>query len=45
MKAQEIPEGTGDRRRNLRPEGRKSIDSLRVSEGANNLLYWDVLKF
>ena len=33
-KAQEIPEGRGGWRQNSLPDGRKSIDSLRTSEGA-----------
>ena len=44
-KAQEIPEGMGGWRRNLHPDGRKSIDSLQVLLGATYLLYWDILKF
>ena len=37
-KSQEIPEGMGGKRRNFRPEGRKSIDFLRMSIGATYLL-------
>ena len=37
-KSQEIPEGMGGKRRNFRPEGRKSIDFLRMSIGASYLL-------
>ena len=37
-KSQEIPEGMGGKRRNFRPEGRKSIDFLRMSIGAFYLL-------
>ena len=33
-KAQEIPEGRGGWRQNSLPDSRKSIDSLRTSEGA-----------
>ena len=37
-KSQETPEGMGGKRRNFRPEGRKSIDFLRMSIGATYLL-------
>ena len=37
-KSQEIPEGMGGKRRNFRPEGRKSIDFLHMSIGATYLL-------
>ena len=37
-KSQETPEGMGGKRRNFRPEGRKSIDFLRMSIGAFYLL-------
>ena len=37
-KSQETPEGMGGKRRNFRPEGRKSIDFLRKSIGATYLL-------
>ena len=37
-KSREIPEGMGGKRRNFRPEGRKSIDFLRMSIGATYLL-------
>ena len=37
-KSQEIPEGMGVKRRNFRPEGRKSINFLRMSIGATYLL-------
>ena len=36
--SQETPEWIGGKRRNFRPEGRKSIDFLRMSIGATYLL-------
>ena len=38
-KSQEIPERMGGKRWNFRPEGKKSIDFLRMSIGATYLLY------
>ena len=38
-------EGEGGYRRNSRPHGRKSIDSLHTLESAAYQLLWDVLRF
>ena len=43
-KAQEIPRGRGNWRRNSCPDGRKSIDSLHALVGATYQLSWDGLK-
>ena len=43
-KSQEIPEGMGGKRRNFRPEGRKSIDFLRICQLAP-LTYFTAVSF
>ena len=43
-KSQEIPEGMGGKRRNFRPEGRKSMDFLRICQLAP-LTYFTAVSF